>query len=106
MGGRGGVKKHGRDWRASPFFAPATNLRKMPPVLLHVGDFELILDESVLFCEKMRKAGHKDATAVVYPRMWHVWHQYSEGGGEQQTVEKALCAMRDIGRWVHARKSV
>ncbi|CAJ1406501.1 unnamed protein product [Effrenium voratum] len=45
--GRGGVQKHGKDWRASPFFAPFERLRKLPPVLLQVGDFELILDESV-----------------------------------------------------------
>lgn len=103
--GRGGVKKHGRDWRASPFFAPPSKLRNMPSVLFHVGDYELILDESVLFCEKMKKAGHRDAKATVYPRMWHVFHQYSEGGGERQPLEKALRAMREIGRWVNARKS-
>ncbi|CAK8988651.1 unnamed protein product [Durusdinium trenchii] len=45
--GRRGVQLHGRDWRASPFFAPAGRLRALPSVLLQVGDFELILDESV-----------------------------------------------------------
>merc|ERR1712216_478844 len=103
--GTGGVKKHGRDWRASPFFAPASKLRNMPSVLLHVGDHELILDESVLLQKKMKKAGHKDATCSVYPRMWHVWHQYSEGGGERQTLDKAVRAVNEIGKWVSARKS-
>jgi len=53
--GRGGVKLHGKDWRVSPFFALASKLRNMPPVLLHVGDYELILDESVLLHQKMVK---------------------------------------------------
>jgi len=103
--GKRGVARHGRDWRASPFFAPAAKLRSMPPVLMHVGDYELILDESVLLHEKMKEAGHQDASVVVYPRMWHCFHEYSEGGGERQPLEKALRAVRDIGRWVAARVS-
>lgn len=101
--GRGGIKKHGRDWRASPYFAPAAQLRTMPPALFSVGDYELILDESVLLAERMRKAGNKDVQCSVYPRMWHVFHQYSEGGGEDVPLQAAHRALREIGRWVAAR---
>eukprot|EP00928_Gymnodinium_smaydae_P049907 TRINITY_DN33517_c0_g1_i1.p1 TRINITY_DN33517_c0_g1~~TRINITY_DN33517_c0_g1_i1.p1 ORF type:complete len:366 (-),score=50.49 TRINITY_DN33517_c0_g1_i1:79-1176(-) len=98
--GRGGVKKHGRDWRVSPFFAPASKIRKLPAVLMHVGDYELIRDESVQFRDKMRAVGHTDVSVSVYPRMWHCWHQYSEGGGEKQTLHKAVKAIEEVGRWV------
>ncbi|CAK0871454.1 unnamed protein product [Prorocentrum cordatum] len=103
--GRGGVERHGRDWRASPFFVPSARLRAMPAVLLHVGDYELLLDDSVQLHRKLVQAGHRDATCSVYPRMWHVWHQYSEGGGEHRPLQKALRAVREIGQWVTARKS-
>eukprot|EP00933_Yihiella_yeosuensis_P075776 TRINITY_DN8529_c0_g2_i1.p1 TRINITY_DN8529_c0_g2~~TRINITY_DN8529_c0_g2_i1.p1 ORF type:complete len:374 (-),score=81.11 TRINITY_DN8529_c0_g2_i1:370-1491(-) len=101
--GRGGVQKHGRDWRASPFFAPAAKLRRLPSVLLHVGDYELILDESVDLHRRMQRAGHLDATVSVYSRMWHCWHEYTEGGGEGQSLKKAVDAIREIGRWVRDR---
>lgn len=103
--GRGGVARHGRDWRASPFFAPAAMLKTMCPVLLHVGDYELILDESVLLQQRMKDAGHKDATCIVFPRMWHCFHEYSEGGGFGQQLEVACRAVRDIGRWTKAHSS-
>jgi len=101
--GRGGMQRHGRDWRVSPFFASAAQLKSMPPVLLHVGDYELILDESVHLHAKMEKAGHKDATVCVYPRMWHCFHEYAEGGGVGQPLAVATRAVRDIGKWVAKR---
>lgn len=103
--GRDGVRKHGRDWRASPFFASKARLRSMPAVLLHVGDYELILDESTLLGEKLRAAGHSDSTVAVYPRMWHCWHEYSQGSGLGQPLVKAVRAVNEIGRWVKHRKS-
>ncbi|CAJ1356837.1 unnamed protein product [Effrenium voratum] len=101
--GRGGVQKHGKDWRASPFFAPLERLRKLPPVLLQVGDFELILDESVLLHKRLQKAGHPDAQVAVYPRMWHCWHQYEEGSGMDQSLWQAKKALQDLAAWVRAR---
>lgn len=101
--GEKGVALYGKDWRASPFFASADKLRRLPAVLMQVGDYELILDESVLLGKRMQKLGHPDVTVEVYPRMWHCWHQYSEGGGEKQTLQKAVTAVHEIGRWVKAR---
>ncbi|CAK8988647.1 unnamed protein product [Durusdinium trenchii] len=100
--GRRGVQLHGRDWRASPFFAPAGRLRALPSVLLQVGDFELILDESVLLHKRLEKLGHPDARVDVYPRMWHCWHQYEEGSG-LGTLSQAKKALRDVKKWVEAR---
>ncbi|CAE8631256.1 unnamed protein product, partial [Polarella glacialis] len=101
--GSGGVARHGRDWRASPFFASAAQLRRMPPVLLQVGDFELILDESVLLQQRMQAVGHRDSTVVVYPRMWHCWHEYAEGSGLGQPLHAAAKAVSELARWVRAR---
>ncbi|CAK8988654.1 unnamed protein product [Durusdinium trenchii] len=123
--GRRGVQLHGRDWRASPFFAPAGRLRALPSVLLQVGDFELILDESVLLHKRLEKLGHPDARVDVYPRMWHCWHQYEEGSGALfgmksehfgfcalvllqimaglGTLSQAKKALRDVKKWVEAR---
>jgi len=103
--GRDGIAKHGRDWRCSPYFAPTSKLPYMPPVLLSVGDYELILDESVLLAKRMKKAGHTDATVSVWPRMWHVFHQYAEGAGEGVPLAKAIKAVTEVGGWVEARKS-
>ncbi|CAE7504847.1 bah [Symbiodinium pilosum] len=102
--GRGGVERCGRDWRASPFFASPARLRSLPPVLLQVGDFELILDESVLLQRRLRKIGHLDAQVSVYPRMWHCWHQYEEGSGLGQKLFQARKALRDLASWVQAHK--
>ncbi|CAE7244102.1 bah [Symbiodinium natans] len=94
----------GRDWRASPFFASSARLRSLPPVLLQVGDFELILDESVLLQQRLKKLGHADADVTVYPRMWHCWHQYEEGSGVAPGLEQPLFqarkALRDLASWV------
>eukprot|EP00913_Durusdinium_trenchii_P014356 g13466.t1 len=95
-------RARGRDWRASPFFAPAGRLRALPSVLLQVGDFELILDESVLLHKRLEKLGHPDARVDVYPRMWHCWHQYEEGSG-LGTLSQAKKALRDVKKWVEAR---
>lgn len=103
--GRDGVRKHGKDWRASPFFASKARLLAMPAVLLHVGDYELIRDESKLLGDKLRAAGHGDSTVKVYPRMWHCWHEYSQGSGFGQPLVKAVRAVNEIGKWVKHRKS-
>ncbi|CAK8988648.1 unnamed protein product [Durusdinium trenchii] len=89
--GRRGVQLHGRDWRASPFFAPAGRLRALPSVLLQV-----------LLHKRLEKLGHPDARVDVYPRMWHCWHQYEEGSG-LGTLSQAKKALRDVKKWVEAR---
>lgn len=48
---------------ASPLFA---NLRGLPPVLLHVSDAELLLDDSRRFVERIREAGGQAEINV-----WH-----------------------------------
>ena len=57
---------------ASPLFA---DLRHLPPLLIHVGTAETLLDDSRRFAERARAAG-VDATLDVWDDMVHVWHAF------------------------------
>jgi len=57
----------------SPLFA---DLRGLPPVLLHVGEDEILLDDSVRLGERVRGAGGQ-ATVVVWGKMWHVFQVFA-----------------------------
>jgi len=48
----------------------------LPPLLVQVGDAEVLLDDSTRVAEKARKAG-VDVTLEVWPEMPHVWHAFA-----------------------------
>ncbi len=58
-----------RDPLASPVFA---DLRGLPPLLIHVGEREVLLDDSRRLAERARAAGVK-VTISVWPAVPHVW---------------------------------
>lgn len=78
---------------ASPLYG---DLRGMPPLLVHVGSSEVLLDDSNRIVEKARAAG-VDVTLEVWDDMVHEWQIFSailpEG---QQSLER-------IGRFVRER---
>jgi phosphinothricin tripeptide acetyl hydrolase len=78
---------------ASPLFA---DLRGLPPLLIHVGSDEVLLDDAVRLAERA-KAGGVDATLEIYDRMIHVWHWFLPMLDEAQTAVEA------IGRFVRSR---
>ena len=78
---------------ASPLFA---DLRGLPPLLIHVGSDEVLLDDAVQLADRAKAAG-VDATLEVYDRMIHVWHWFLPMLDEAQTAVEA------IGRFVRAR---
>jgi phosphinothricin tripeptide acetyl hydrolase len=78
---------------ASPLFA---DLRGLPPLLIHVGSDEVLLDDAVQLAERARIAG-VDASIEVYERMIHVWHWFLPMLDEAQTAVDA------IGRFVRSR---
>jgi len=78
---------------ASPLFA---DLRGLPPLLIHVGTDEVLLDDAVQLAERARAAG-VDASLEVYERMIHVWHWFLPMLDEAQTAVDA------IGRFVRSR---
>jgi len=78
---------------ASPLFA---DLHGLPPLLIHVGDDEVLLDDSVQLAERARKAG-VDATLDVWPKMVHVWHWFFP------MLDEGHAAIDRIGEFVRAR---
>jgi epsilon-lactone hydrolase len=78
---------------ASPLFA---DLRGLPPLLIHVGTDEVLLDDAIQLAERARAAG-VDATLETYERMIHVWHWFLP------MLDEAETAVEAIGRFVRAR---
>jgi acetyl esterase/lipase len=86
----------------SPMYA---DLRGLPPLLFHVGEDEILLDDSVLFVERARAAG-VDARVVVWPGMWHVFQAFFMFVPEAQEsinqvgefIQKVLSENQNVGR--------
>jgi acetyl esterase/lipase len=67
----------GRDPRtplASPLFA---DLRGLPPLLVHVGSAEILLDDATRLAENARDVG-VDVELEVWDDMIHVWHAFAD----------------------------
>lgn len=58
---------------ASPLFA---DLQGLPPLLLQVGDYEILLDDATRFAERAEAAG-VGVRLEVWDEMWHVWQATS-----------------------------
>jgi len=78
---------------ASPLFA---DLRGLPPLLIHVGSDEVLLDDAAQLAARAKAAG-VDATLEVYDRMIHVWHWFLP------MLDEAQAAVDAIGRFVRRR---
>lgn len=69
----------------SPLF---TNLRGLPPTLIHVGSDEILLDDSTRLEKKMKASGVK-ARLEVWQGMWHVFQAFAPYSPEaQSSIEK------------------
>lgn len=75
----------------SPLFADLTGL---PPMLVQVGDDELLLDDSTRLVAAARKAG-VPALLCVKPRLWHVWQVLA---GWMPEADQAISEMGDYVR--------
>ncbi len=78
---------------ASPLFA---DLRGLPPLLIHVGSDEVLLDDAVELAA-MAKAAGVETTIEVWERMIHVWHWFLP------MLDEAHAAVEGIGRFTRAR---
>ena len=78
---------------ASPLFA---DLAGLPPMLLHVGTAEVLLDDSTRFAERARAAG-VDLEIEVWDEMIHVWHAFGA------LLPEAREAVASIGAWLQRR---
>ena len=78
---------------ASPLFA---DLRRLPPLLIHVGSDEVLLDDAIGLAERAKAAG-VDVTLDQWDRMIHVWHWFLP------LLDEAQSAIDSIGGFVRAR---
>lgn len=70
---------------AAPLYA---NLSGLPPLLIHVGDWETLLDDATRLAERARAAG-VDTTLDVWPEMIHIWHLFYQMLPEgRQAIER------------------
>ena len=76
----------------SPLFA---DLAGLPPLLIHAGADETMVDDSRLFAERAAAAG-VEVSCTIYPGMWHVFHNVGTG------VPEARQAIDEAGTWVKA----
>jgi acetyl esterase/lipase len=74
------------------------NFRGLPPMLIQVGDAEILLDDATRVAERAKLAG-VDVELEVWDDMIHVWHVFAKLLPEgQQAIDK-------IGKFVIARTS-
>ncbi|MGZ9810420.1 alpha/beta hydrolase [Pseudoroseicyclus sp. H15] len=96
-----GLRDAGRQYTGcadplDPLVSPVEGyLSGLPPLLVHVGGAELMLDDSRLYAERAEAAG-TPVTLKVWEGMWHV-HQHA-----MLTVPEARDAVTDIGAFITA----
>jgi len=63
--------------RRTPLISPLyADLGGLPPMLIHVGTAEVLLDDSTRLAERAREAG-VDVTLEPWENMIHVWHYFA-----------------------------
>jgi acetyl esterase/lipase len=66
----------------------------LPPLLVHVGEEELLCDDAARIAAAARVAG-VDVRLETYPRMWHVWQLFL-------ALPQALASLDDIARFLQS----
>ena len=79
-----------RDPRVSPVFA---DVHGLPPLLIHVGDHEILLSDSTRLTQKVSEAGGS-VHLKVWPEMWHVFHYFV------RRMPEANRALDSMGQWL------
>jgi epsilon-lactone hydrolase len=81
----------------TPLISPAhADLTELPPLLIHVGDHETLLDDSSMLAERAAADG-VDVDLWVAPEMIHVWHVFAG------MVPESDLALAKMGRWIKVR---
>ncbi|MBI4920311.1 MAG: alpha/beta hydrolase [Devosia nanyangense] len=86
-------KRDPADPMASPLFADPSGL---PPLLIHAGADETMLDDSRIFAERARAAGVA-VTFKIYDGMWHVHHHAAP------EVPEAVVALNDVAAFIRSQ---
>lgn len=82
-----------RDPGPSPLFA---DLSGLPPLLVHVGEVEVLRDDAVVLAERAASSG-TEVESWVAPGMIHVWHLFAG------FVPESDLALGIVADWVRAR---
>ena len=77
-----------RDPLVSPVYA---DFDGMPPTLVHVGDHEILLSDSIRMVERMRECG-RDIELQVWPDMWHVFQFFV---GQMPESDRSIASIAD-----------
>jgi acetyl esterase/lipase len=73
----------------SPHYA---QLHGLPETLIHVGDKEALLDDSLVLAQRMHAQG-SPASIKVFPGMWHVWQTL---GGRMPEADRSIAGLGDF----------
>jgi epsilon-lactone hydrolase len=82
-----------RDPMVSSIYA---DLKGLPPMLVHVGDHEILLDDSIRLVNKAREDG-VEVSFKIWDEMWHVFQQFA--------MPEAAEAIAEIGQYVEEKLS-
>ncbi|MBW2459163.1 MAG: alpha/beta hydrolase fold domain-containing protein, partial [Deltaproteobacteria bacterium] len=80
---------------AAPLYA---DLEGLPPLLIHAGGAEVLLDDARRIADRARVAG-VDVQLEVWPDMIHAWHGFAP------ITAQSRDAIARIGEFVHQRHS-
>ena len=83
------------DIHLSPVYAEFTGF---PPMLIQVGDWEMLFDDAQSVMDNAYKAG-VDATLMVYPGMFHVFQAYA-------FLPESKVAWKEVGAFIKKRFGV
>lgn len=98
---RDALRQAGREYAgerdpADPMLSPLfADLSGLPPLLVHVGGDEVMLDDSRVFAQRAREAG-VTVSLRIFEGMWHVFHAAGTG------IPEARQAVDEIGSFVKA----
>ncbi|MBS4211209.1 alpha/beta hydrolase [Neobacillus rhizophilus] len=82
-----------RDPHVSPIYADLTGL---PPMLVHAGNDEILLDDSIRLVDRALAAG-VDVSLKIWDDMWHVFQTFNIPEGQQDIDEIGEFVVKRLG---------
>lgn len=81
------------DSKASLISPIHADYKDLPPMLIHVGSDEILLDDSKRVAEMAREDG-VDVTLKIYDQMWHFFHVF------YKLMPEAKAATKEVGAFI------
>ena len=79
----------------SPLISPVFgNLRGLPPLLVHVGEDEILLEDAKRITS-LAQSADVDVRLEIYSRMWHVWQLF-------HALPQAVESLNDIAQFLQS----